>query len=87
MVDNRYYTVQQAAEILSVDEEQILGWIRSGQLRAVNVAADPRGKRPRWRIAESELGRLLLSRVNPAAMAAPKPAPVAKRTKPRKQHV
>ncbi len=57
MVDGRYFTPQQAAEILACDDEQIVHWINSGQLTAVNVAKDPNGKRPRWRISEADLGR------------------------------
>jgi excisionase family DNA binding protein len=64
MVDCRYYTPQQAADTLGVDDEQVHRWIHSGQLVAINVAKSLAGKRPRWRIAESELGRFLLSRQN-----------------------
>jgi len=67
MVDHRYYSVQQAAETLSTDDEQVLGWIHSGELKAVNVAKNPRGKRPRWRIAEADLGRFLIGRQHPAS--------------------
>lgn len=68
MIDDTYFTVQAAAEILDVDDEQILAWIHSGQIKAANVAKDPNGKRPRWRISESELGRFLLTRMHPAGM-------------------
>ena len=87
MVDSRYYTVQDAAQTLSVDDEQILSLIHSGKIKAVNMAKDENGKRPRWRISEGELGRFLLSRLHPAGIAqAAKPA-TAKRPKPIKQHV
>lgn len=72
-VDLHYFTPQQAAEKLGCDVEQIIYWIGSGQLPAVNVAKSPNGLRPRWRIAEADLGRFLLSRRN-----AP-PAPPVKR--------
>lgn len=88
MIDQRYYTVQAAAETLAADDEQILSWIHSGQLKAVNVAKDPKGKRPRWRIAEGDLGRFLLSRQHPASVkAATQAVTSAKRSKPLKQHV
>lgn len=71
---DKYFTVQQAAEMLGVDEEQILFPINTGELVAVNVAKSPNGKRPRWRIAESELGRFLLKRRNSAPQSEAKPA-------------
>lgn len=81
MVDTRYYTPQEAAETLSCDDEQILSWIHSGELPAINVAKSTQQKRPRWRIAESDLGKFLLARRHPASMkpVAPK---TAKRTSP-----
>jgi len=33
---------------------KVLGWIRSGELRALNVAARPNG-RPRWRITQQDI--------------------------------
>ena len=39
----------------------VLAWIRSGELRGVDVSAT-RGKRSRWRIAPEDLERFLLSR-------------------------
>ncbi len=74
-VDLQYFTPQQAAEKLGCDVEQVIYWIGSGQLPAANVAKSPNGLRPRWRIAEADLGRFLLSRRN-----AP-PAPPVKREK------
>lgn len=76
MVDNRYYTTTEAAHVLGCDAEQVLAWIHSGDLVAVNVAKVANGKKPRWRIAESALGVFLLSRRSPASQqpASPKPA-------------
>lgn len=73
MVDTQYYSPQEAAAVLGCDDEQVLHWIHSGQLPAVNVAKSPNGQRPRWRIAASDLGKFLISRRN-----AP-PAPPVKR--------
>lgn len=33
-----------------VAREKVHHWIDSGELRALNVASNPRGQRPRWRI-------------------------------------
>jgi excisionase family DNA binding protein len=38
-----------------VGAHTVLGWIRSGELRAVNVARRLGGKKPRWRISQEAL--------------------------------
>lgn len=80
MVDSRYYSTVEAAKILGIDDETVLAWIHSGQLPAVNVCKKPNGKRPTWRIAEADLGRLLLMRRSktaepPAAKPVKRPTP------------
>lgn len=82
MVDSRYYSPQQAAEVLGTDDEQVLSWIHSGELAAVNVAKSLQGKRPRWRISESDLGKFLIARRHPASTQHAAPA-VAKRKAPK----
>jgi excisionase family DNA binding protein len=72
MVDQKYYSVQEAATTLAVDDETILSWIHSGELPAVNITKKPDGKRPTWRIPERELGLVLLKRSNAKPVAAPK---------------
>ncbi|WP_396159962.1 helix-turn-helix domain-containing protein [Flavobacterium sp.] len=62
MVDQKYYTIQEAAKVLACDDETILAQIHSGELPAVNIARRLQSKRPTWRIAEGELGRWLLKR-------------------------
>ena len=84
MVDQRYYSIQEAAKVLACDDETILAQIHSGELPAVNIAKRLDAKRPTWRIAESELGRWLLKRGNALKQeVAPK---TTKRPKP-KQYV
>ncbi|WP_417736333.1 helix-turn-helix domain-containing protein [Rosistilla oblonga] len=81
----QHYTPQRTAELLDTDDEQVLAWIHAGDLPASNVAKSSAGKRPRWRISESDLGKFLLSRRHPASQ--PKPAAkVARRPQP-KQYV
>lgn len=65
-----HYTPQEAAGYLGTDDEQVTAWIHAGELVAVNVAKNPNGKRPRWRIPESALGRFLLARRHPASSQA-----------------
>ena len=45
-----YRTPPEYAEELGVNENKVLGWIRSGELAAVNTAQN-RGGRPRWKIS------------------------------------
>lgn len=83
MVDVKYYTIQQAAEILGFDTETILAWVHSGELVAHNLCKARNGKRPTWRIAEADLGRFLISRRN----ANPEPAAKTVKRPPVKQYV
>ncbi len=84
-VDSRYFSVQQAAEIVGCDEEQFLGFIHSGELVAFNIAKSLQGKRPRWRIAEADLAKFLMARRHPASMQSV--APKAPRQQKPKQYV
>lgn len=63
-MDTSYYSVQRACSVLDCDDETILAAIHSGELRAIDIRKNLDGKRPTWRIAESELGRWLLKRGN-----------------------
>jgi excisionase family DNA binding protein len=49
------------AEQLGIDAAKVLGWIRAGELIAVNVATNASG-RPRWRVSRSALDQFLASR-------------------------
>jgi excisionase family DNA binding protein len=49
------HRVKHVAERYSVTEHTVLGWIRSGELKAVNVGRRPGGKKPRWRITPEAL--------------------------------
>jgi transposase len=46
-------SVKQLREHFGVGEGTILAWIRSGQLRAMDVARHQGGGRPKWRATES----------------------------------
>lgn len=70
---DKHYTPQQAAEIIGITDDGIVSLIHSGEIIATNVARSKDSKRPRWRIAESDLGRFLLSRRHPATQQAVKP--------------
>jgi excisionase family DNA binding protein len=49
------YTVQDLQRRFGVTDHTVLGWIRSGELRAVNVGRRPGGGKPRWRISHEAL--------------------------------
>jgi hypothetical protein len=50
----RAITPPEIARRYGIKPDKVLGWIKAGELRAVNVAARPTG-RPRWRITEADL--------------------------------
>jgi len=68
----RFFSISAVAEALAVDERRVRGWIRSGELPAVDVGP-ARGKHRRWRIAQSDLELFLARR------AATRPAAPARR--------
>jgi transposase len=53
--------VQAVRQRYGVGEHTILGWIRSGELKAINVARGA-GKRPKWRITSEALAAFELKR-------------------------
>lgn len=71
-------TVRDVCDCYSVGEHTVLGWIRSGELRAVNVARSPDSKKPRWRITTESLAAFELRRTTN-----PPPPPTRRR---RQQH-
>lgn len=65
-----YTTVPQIAERFGVKPEKIVAWIRTGELRAMNVAQRA-GGRPRYRINPADLAdfenrRAIISTTKPA---------------------
>jgi Helix-turn-helix domain len=70
------YTVQDIQRRYSVTVHTVLGWIRSGELRAVNVGRRPGARKPRWRITQAALEAFELART-------PTPAPPRARRKKR----
>ena len=43
------------AEMFGVKTTKVLHWIKTGQLRAVNIHLDPNGRKPRYMIATDDL--------------------------------
>lgn len=54
MAAHRYLRVASVAELFGVNVSKVIGWIRRGELRAVNIAART-SKRPRWRISSEAI--------------------------------
>jgi hypothetical protein len=67
----RYRTPPQIAEQYGVDVHKVIGWIRTGQLRALNVGNGD--SRPRYRITPADLA------VFEASRAVQPPAPRVRR--------
>ena len=68
----RSLTVKQVAENLQLSDEQVLAWIKAGDLQATNVAT---GKvRPSWRISPAQLAAFERRRASvPATAESPPP--------------
>jgi excisionase family DNA binding protein len=58
----RTLSVRDLCERYGVSEHTVLGWIRSGELRAVNVGRRPGARKPRWRITQETLEQFELAR-------------------------
>ncbi len=53
-----FLTPPEVAEMLRVDQMKVHGWIKMGELQAINVASKG-SKRPRWRIRQAALDAFL----------------------------
>ena len=71
------YTVKDLSVRYSVTEETVRGWIRAGEIIAVNVGRKPTGKKPRWRITQEALDAFEITRT---------PTPPLPRAQRRKGH-
>jgi excisionase family DNA binding protein len=49
------FSVRDVSGRYGVSEHTVLTWIKSGELRAVNVGRRPDAGKPRWRISEGAL--------------------------------
>ncbi len=55
MVAKTYLTPPEVAALLRVRVSKVLAWIRTGELRAVDVSTIPGSGRARWRISDTAL--------------------------------
>ena len=71
---NRALTVADLCKRYSVTPNTVLAWIRSGSLRAVNVARSASKRRPTWRITAEALAEFENARTpKPPTTATRKP--------------
>jgi hypothetical protein len=75
----RYVTPRDIAADLGCNLGKVLLWIKSGELRAINIAVRADSRKPRWRIAALDLEAFLLRRT---AKLAPPSAPRRRRADP-----
>ena len=61
MIEDRLLTPPKVAQILGTGADQVLAWIRLGELKASNLSLSDR---PRWKIAPADLQRFLDDRSN-----------------------
>ena len=66
---SRGYTVSDLADRYGVNASKIGAWIKSGELRAIDVSAR-RGKKPRWRILPEALAEFEAARSSRTATSA-----------------
>jgi hypothetical protein len=64
VISERTVSVKQLCERYSVNEHTVLGWIKSGDLKAVNVGRRQGMKKPRWRITADALATFELIRTH-----------------------
>lgn len=71
----------QLAALWGVSRHKIIGWIRSGELRAINAATNADGERPRYlvdadAVAAFERARSVVEPKQPTKRRRPKPSNV-----------
>ena len=81
-LDRQYLTPPQLAERWGVSPEKVYAFIRSGELRAINLATQ-RGGRPRYAISYEDAEAFERSR---EVVAAPSSPPVKRRSKSTKNY-
>ncbi len=60
------FTVDEIQQRYGVTEGTVLGWIRVGDMKAINVGRKLGSKRPRWRIPQASVDAFEASRTTAA---------------------
>ena len=66
------YGIQDLKKRYGVGEHTVLGWIRRGDLKAINVARRAEGGRPKWRITQDAVDAFELLRGSQPEPTAPR---------------
>ena len=61
------FTIREVCERYGVTATTVRAWVRSGELRALNVSRATTSRKPRWRIPQSALDAFELARTPTAA--------------------
>lgn len=73
---DRALTVRDVCDRYGVTEHTVLGWIRSGELKAINVGRRVGARKPRWRITAEALAAFeQLRTVTPPPRRTQRPRP------------
>jgi excisionase family DNA binding protein len=62
MVHSELLSFAQVAELVGVSQSTVRGWVKSGELRAVNVGQTLHSQKPRFRILRCDLDEFLENR-------------------------
>ena len=62
-------SIPQLSSHIAISQSKILGWIRSGELIATNMASTTSGCRPMYRVSRPDYERFLASRSTAPAVA------------------
>lgn len=65
-------SVRDLCKCYRVTEHTVLGWIRSGELKAINVGRCRSAKKPRWRFTTEAVAAFELLRVSTSPSSAPR---------------
>jgi excisionase family DNA binding protein len=57
MADERWFTTKQIAELLQVIDATVWRWLKSGQMRGINLSG-----KSSWRVRESEVNAFIEAR-------------------------
>jgi hypothetical protein len=70
MLTPRYLTPGDIAERYGCRDSKVIGWIKSGELRAIDTSSR-RGAKPRWKISPEALAAFEAARASQPAPATP----------------
>lgn len=67
----KWHTPPELAKQLGIEPAKVIGWIKSGELRAVNLATK-QSRRPRWKISPDSFEEFTRPRESKAVIKPPR---------------